>query len=166
MSRCCNPNVTICHCCRLIFATNQNHLIDEHLCSKVHKRNMLLYLLGELQKTAAEVQRLKTLLEELQCEEDEAPQERQTVSNVNNQSKGDCCDCCCKCDQHQQIEKEEPEMGAVLNQRTRTPPKIRNVCCCNQTSYGLSCLWCPLLQSSIQLSFQHRPFYYCAYPTA
>ena len=31
---CGNPNVTICHCCRLIFATNQSHLIDEHLSSK------------------------------------------------------------------------------------------------------------------------------------
>ena len=65
----CNPNVTICHCCRLIFATNQHHLIEEHLGSKVHKKNMMLYLLGELQKTAAEVQRLKSLLDELQCDE-------------------------------------------------------------------------------------------------
>ena len=36
----------------------------------VHKKNMLLYLLGELQRTAAEVQRLKSLLEELQTDED------------------------------------------------------------------------------------------------
>ncbi|XP_075259585.1 uncharacterized protein LOC142351457 isoform X1 [Convolutriloba macropyga] len=67
---CGNPNVTICHCCRLIFATNQSHLIDEHLSSKIHKKNMLLYLLGELQKTAAEVQRLKGLLAELQADVD------------------------------------------------------------------------------------------------
>ena len=37
---------------------------------KVHKKNMLLYLLGELQKTAAEVQRLKGLLAELQADVD------------------------------------------------------------------------------------------------